>query len=341
MQDALSKRQDTRRSQESSLAQSSFANAATSQKVAVIIPAYKVTAQICDLIDRIGDGVDAIYVVDDCCPDGSGKLVKEKISDPRVSVLYTEENSGVGGAVITGFLRAQADGMNIGVKLDGDGQMDPSIIHKFVAPIITGNADYTKGNRFFTPRNLGAMPPGRIFGNAILSFVSKFSTGYWNLFDPTNGYIALNLSLLEYLSLEQVDKRYFFETDMLFRCNLIRAKVVDVPMLAIYEGEKSNLKAGREAFRFVGGHSKNFVKRIAYNYFFRDFNIGSIELVLGFFAIVFGVAYGLIHLGGPEVDSAGTVMMAALPTIIGVFLLVSFLNFDVQQTPRESIARFL
>lgn len=313
----------------------------TETKIAVAIPAFKVTQHIVELVKKIGPNVHKIYIVDDFCPDGSGKFAEKHIKDPRVVVIYNEVNQGVGGAVLAGFAAAKADGMDIGVKIDGDGQMDPAILHKFISPIISGAADYTKGNRFFSPRNVGHMPRGRIIGNLILSFVSKFSTGYWNIFDPTNGYLALDLRVLEHLSPEKISKRYFFETDILFRLNLIRANVLDIPMVAIYEEEVSHLHFSKEAFKFMKGHIKNFTKRIWYNYFLRDFNIASLELIIGIAAFIFGLAYGLAHMGGEAADSAGTVMMSALPLLVGILLLLSFLNYDMQQSPRNSIGEFL
>ena len=85
---------------------------------------------------------------------------------------------------MTGYKCAIADGIGIIVKVDGDGQMDPSLIPDFVAPILAGEADYTKGNRFFDLEEIRAMPKIRLFGNAVLSFITKLSSGYWDLFDP-------------------------------------------------------------------------------------------------------------------------------------------------------------
>src|SRR5690606_32001950 len=151
-------------------------------------------------------------------------------TDPRVRVIRHASNLGVGGAVITGYQAAIADGMDILVKLDGDGQMDASLIPDFIEPIINGEADYTKGNRFFDLEELRSMPRIRLIGNAVLSFMTKFSSGYWNLFDPTNGFTALHADVARYLPLSKISKRYFFESDMLFRLNTLRAVVHDIPM---------------------------------------------------------------------------------------------------------------
>jgi len=285
-------------------------------KIAVIIPCYKVRQHIAALIGKIGPEVSAIYCIDDACPDRSGAYIEENINDSRLRVLFHEENQGVGGAVLTGFKQAEADGNRIAVKLDGDGQMNPAILLKFTNVIVEGKADYTKGNRFYNPSHLRAMPKGRLIGNAVLSFVSKFSTGYWNVFDPTNGYLALDLRLLKHMDIEKIDRRYFFETDLLFRAGLAKAKVLDIPMLALYEDEVSNLHFSKEAGRFMRGHTRNFFKRLGYNYFLRDFSVASLELVIGLATLIFGLIYGISHLGGSdEPRSAGVVMLAALPTL--------------------------
>lgn len=307
-------------------------------KIAVVIPCYKVKRHISDLIAKIGPEVTAIYCIDDACPEASGDFIKKTVKDSRVVVLHHEVNQGVGGAVMTGMKQAELDGNRIAVKLDGDGQMDPQILTKFTDVILQGKADYTKGNRFYNPAHLRAMPRGRLVGNAVLSFVSKFSTGYWNVFDPTNGYLALDLRLLKYMDIEKIDRRYFFETDLLFRAGLAKAKVLDIPMQALYEDEVSNLHFSKEATRFMRGHLLNFSKRIGYNYFLRDFSVASLELIVGLATFLFGIIYGVANMGGSaEAQSAGVVMLAALPLLTGVILLVSFLNYDIQQTPQDPL----
>lgn len=159
----------------------------TTPTIAVVIPSYKVRHCILAVIGQIGPEVGRIYVVDDCCPDGSGSFVETHCKDERVTVIRHAENQGVGGAVMAGYKASIADGVDIIVKVDGDGQMDPRLIPDLVAPIVAGEADYTKGNRFFNLEEIRAMPKLRLFGNAALSFMTKLSSGYWDLFDPTNG----------------------------------------------------------------------------------------------------------------------------------------------------------
>src|SRR5690606_39267104 len=186
---------------------------AASTTVAVVIPCFRVRKHRPTLLPQIGPEVSRIYVVDDCCPEHSGTSVLESCTDPRVQVLFHKENRGVGAAVLTGYQKAIQDGHDVIVKIDGDGQMDPALIPNFIEPIIQGQADYTKGNRFFNLENLESMPTIRLFGNAILSLLTKLSSGYWSLFDPTNGYTAIHSEVARLLPLDKISQRYYFETD--------------------------------------------------------------------------------------------------------------------------------
>lgn len=195
-------------------------------QIAVVIPTYKALNHILDVLNQIGPEVTKIYVVDDCCPDGTGDFVAANCKDDRVSVVKHSENQGVGGAVMTGYKAAIEDGMSVLVKIDSDGQMDPSLIIDFVTPIVNGEADYTKGNRFFDLEKVNAMPKVRLLGNAVLSLMCKLSSGYWNLFDPTNGYTAIHADVARHLPFNKISRRYFFETDILFRLNTLSPKKI-------------------------------------------------------------------------------------------------------------------
>jgi glycosyltransferase involved in cell wall biosynthesis len=268
-------------------------------------------------------------------------MVMRECLDPRVNVLFHDTNQGVGGAVLTGYHRAVEDAMDIVVKIDGDGQMDPSLIPHFVKPIEEGRADYTKGNRFYSLDYVRSMPSVRLWGNAVLSLVNKIVSGYWSTMDPTNGYTAISAKLLPILPLGVLEKRYFFESDMLYHLGLIRACVIDVPMRAVYAGETSSLSVRNAALRFPGKYAARACKRFLYSYVLRDFNAGSVESILGMLLLTFGVVFGslrwttgVLH---AETASSGTVMLAALPVILGVQFLLSALYYDIQNQPREAL----
>lgn len=309
--------------------------------IAVVIPCYKVKSHILAVISGIGPEVDKIYVVDDCCPDKSGEFVEQECSDPRVNVIKCPVNQGVGGAVMTGYAAAIAEGVDVIVKVDGDGQMDPLLIPDFVLPILNGQADYTKGNRFFDLEEIRQMPKIRLFGNAALSFLTKLSSGYWDLFDPTNGFTAIHADIARHLPVRKISKRYFFETDILFRLNTLRAVVIDIPMDAKYEDEVSNLKISKIIGEFFVKHMRNMGKRIFYNYYLRDMSLASIELPLGLVMLLTGTAFGVTHwiqsLQSGVATSAGTVMLSALPIILGTQFILAFIGSDIQSVPRRPL----
>lgn len=312
-------------------------------RIAVVIPSYNVKQHLEKVITQIPNYVWCIYLIDDACPEDSGKFVEDNIRDERVRVICHPENKGVGGAVMTGYQAAIEDGADIIVKIDGDGQMDPALIPDFVLPILSGEADYTKGNRFYDLEEISAMPSIRIFGNAILSLMAKFSTGYWNLFDPTNGYTAIHVDVAKRLPFSKISERYFFETDMLFRLNTLRAVVVDVPMAAQYGDEISNLKISKIIGEFLFKHIRNFGKRIFYNYYLRDMSLASIELPIGLILFFFGLVYGglnWIMSWKAEVQTpTGTVVLAAISLLMGLQLILAFLAYDIASIPDRSISK--
>lgn len=313
--------------------------------IAVVIPSYRVRRHILSVLDRIGPQVAHIFVIDDACPEGSGAHVLEHCQDPRVVVLVHQQNQGVGGAVITGYQCAVATGADVVVKLDGDGQMDPDLISQFVTPILEGRADYVKGNRFFNIEDVRAMPLARLIGNAALSFMTKLSSGYWNIFDPTNGYTAISCAVLRHLPLRKIARRYFFESDMLFRLGTIQAQVLDLPMTAIYADEQSGLRIAKIFLQFFYGNITNFFKRVFYSYFLRGFSIASLELLTGLSFVLFGAVVGIdgwtMSILTGQTASTGTVMLASLPIILGTQLLLSFLAFDIAATPNRAISSLL
>lgn len=313
--------------------------------VAVVIPCYKVLAHIEPVITAIPSFVKKIYVIDDKCPEKSGQWVQENINDPRVCVLFHDVNQGVGGAVMTGYQAAADNGMDIVVKIDGDGQMDPELIRKFTAPIERGEADYTKGNRFYRLESLQDMPYARLFGNAVLSFITKLSSGYWNIMDPTNGYTAIHTSIIRELPLEKISRRYFFESDMLFRLGTVRAVVRDIPMHAIYADEVSNLKIHKVIPEFLWNHGKRLLKRYTYLYWLRDFNMASIYSLLSIMLLLFGSTFGIyewirsVSSGVPA--AGGSIMLSALSAILGIQFLLAFFQYDLSNVPDKPLHKQL
>jgi glycosyltransferase involved in cell wall biosynthesis len=284
-----------------------------------------------------------IIVVDDASPDSTPDLVAASAKkDRRILLIRHEKNRGVGGAMVTGFRKALELGVQIVVKVDGDGQMDTSLLPALIVPLIQGRADYTKGNRFRDFQSLQHMPLIRRVGNMGLGFLSKAATGYWNLFDPTNGFVAIRGEILAQLPLNRIDQSYFFETSMLANLYLLEAVVKDVPMPARYQSEVSNMLIHRILFQFPFKLFGTFVKRFLLKNFIYDFSMASVYTLTGLPLLVFGLIFGIIKwiqyasLNIPA--PTGTVMLPTLSVLLGIQLLLSAIEIDLRSVPREPLS---
>ncbi|MBI5569916.1 MAG: glycosyltransferase family 2 protein [Desulfomonile tiedjei] len=307
-------------------------------KLGVVIPCYRVVPYLEGVLASIPAMVDHIIVVDDACPDSSG-LIAQRVAerDKRITVVFHEQNQGVGGAVISGYRKAMTFGCDIVVKLDGDGQMNPDLIPALIAPLVRGSADYAKGNRFRELEALGQMPKVRLFGNSVLSFLVKAVSGYWNVMDPTNGFTAIHRRCLDKLDLDCISRDFFFESDMLVHLNLLDAAVHELPMKAQYGDETSSLKIGKVVREFPLKLIRRLTKRVFFKYFVYDFNMASVYILAGVPMLVFGMIFGVVQ----WIDSAlthtpktaGTIMVAALPVILAFQMLLQAIQIDINRTP--------
>jgi dolichol-phosphate mannosyltransferase len=308
--------------------------------VVVVIPAYQAEQQILKVLTGIPQFVSNIIVVDDCSPDRTAELVLG-CDDPRICVISHKHNQGVGGAVLTAYKKAVELGAEIIVKMDSDGQMDPAYLIPLIAPILTNQADYTKGNRFLHANQLKSMPLIRRIGNAGLAFLTKAASGYWDIFDPTNGFTAIQASIIPMLDISRLHWRYFFESSMLLELSMIRAVIQDVEIPAKYEDEISYLSEWKALFEFPPRLLAGLIRRLAIQYFVRDFGIFSILLLLGLGFSVFGLIFGLYYwnissISGKPV-STGTIMISVLPLVFGSQLLIQTLMVDMQNIPKEPV----
>lgn len=312
--------------------------ASSALKIHVVIPCFKVSNHILAVLSRVGPEVEHIWVVDDRCPELTGDIVERDSTDSRVAVLRNPMNLGVGGATKVGIAAAMTAGADIIVKLDGDGQMNPACIGLLTAPIVSGIADYAKGNRFNSPKSLREMPKVRIVGNAILSFWSKIATGYWSINDPTNGFLAINREVALKIEFEKIANSYFFESDLLYRLRLANARVADVSMSAKYGDETSSLSISRTILTFPFLFSRNYLGRVVYQYYLREWSIASLELPLGWAAIFCGSWLGISSLLQAYTSyssiTAGQATAASLLVILGMQLVLSFLSYDIASEPR-------
>lgn len=312
-------------------------------KIVAVIPAFRVEGEIQAVLESLPPYLTQIVVVDDASPDRTSDVVSALVRrDPRLILLRHESNQGVGGAMVTGFRKALELGAKIVVKIDGDGQMDVSHLPALLLPLIQGQADHAKGNRFRDFLALQKMPLIRRLGNMGLGFLAKAATGYWNVFDPTNGFLAIRAETLAQLPLEQIDHGYYFETSMLANLYLLGAVVKDVPMPARYQGEASSLIIRGVLFEFPFKLLGTFLRRIVLKNFIYDFSMASIYLLTGLPLLLFGLIFGSIkwiqYANRGIAAPTGTVVLPTLTVLLGIQLLLSAIEIDLRSVPRESIS---
>jgi len=309
--------------------------------VALVIPCYNVSAHIAEVIRTLPPDVSHIIAVNDCSRDDTAAVLESLArQEKRLLIIHHEQNRGVGGAMISGYRKSLELGADITIKMDGDGQMDPANIHALLKPLIEDKADFTKGNRFRDFRALRAMPVSRRIGNLGLSFLIKAASGYWNVFDPTNGFTAIKNSLLADISFKRIHPRYYFETSLILELYYADAVIVDVPMKARYGTEVSHLSRTRTLVEFPPRLLIAFFRRILLKYFLYDFNVASVYLLVGPPLFLFGCIFGLktyeryaaLNIPAPT----GTIMLATLSIILGFQLLLSALSHDVSHYPKKT-----
>jgi dolichol-phosphate mannosyltransferase len=317
--------------------------ASRSQRIVAVVPAYRVEGQIESVLRGLPSYLDRIIVVDDGSPDQTADLVRAAArKDRRVVLLRHESNMGVGAAMVSGFRRALDLKAQIVVKVDGDGQMDTGRLPELLEPLIQGKADYTKGNRFRDFAALRQMPLIRRLGNMGLGFLAKAATGYWNLFDPTNGFVAVRGATLAQLPLDQIDRSYYFEISMLSNLYMLGAVVQDIPMPARYRDEVSNLMVERVLLEFPPRLLATLVRRIVLKNFLYDFSMVSIYLMAGLPLLLFGLVFGIykwiqyLQAGVPA--PTGTVILPTLSVLVGIQLLLSAIESDLRSVPKQPVS---
>ena len=306
-------------------------------RIHVVIPAYNVAGHIGHVLKSVPSFVDAVTVVDDCSTDDTHAAVRA-LADKRLRVVRNARNQGVGGAMVVGFKHALQTGDGIIVKMDGDGQMDPGCLPRLLDPIIDGRCDYAKGNRFLFDRDLDVMPRPRLAGNFILTFLTKLASGYWNVFDPQNGYVAIHSSALRLLDLDRLSKRYFFENDMLINLNIFDLRVRDVAIPARYGDERSSMHLGAVVCSFPLYLLRGYWYRFYQKHVLRDFSAVALFMITGLPLLSFGFCFGaytwLQSFWHNQFASTGTVMLSVLPFLVGFELVVQALVLEIKATPK-------
>jgi glycosyltransferase involved in cell wall biosynthesis len=309
------------------------------RNVAVVIPCYQVARHIRGVLETIPSMVDSIVVVDDGSTDGLHAEVK-RVRRHGLTIFRHDRNRGLAQAMRTGLTAAVDGGADIVVKMDGDGQMDPAYLVRLLLPIVRYDADFAKGNRFMHRRDMRGMPSVRFLGNLGLSFLTKLASGYWTIFDPTNGYVALRRELIEQMELSRLGPGYFFESSLLIEAYHAQAVVRDVPIPSRYGDEESSLSPIRVLLRFPSLLARATVRRLVIRYFLRDFSPVALFLLTGTVSAAAGGAFGGYHWfmnhGTGVATPTGTILLAVLPLLAGFHLLVQAVVMDIGNVPQRS-----
>jgi glycosyltransferase involved in cell wall biosynthesis len=303
--------------------------------IAVVVPAHNEEVLISKVISTMPDFVDHIVIVDDASTDGT-RSAALSAADARTEVITHDGNQGVGGSIITGHRRAIELGADVSAVMAGDAQMDPDYLESLLEPITDRGYGFTKANRFFSSDSFRGMPRTRIFGNVVLSFLTKLASGYWNIFDPQNGYTAVRTDVLQRLNLDRIAKSYEFENDLLINLNILDVHATDVPIPAVYGDEVSGIRLRRVIPAITFLLVKGFWRRVMQKYVIRSFSPVALFLFSGLALLTWSALFGtwvLVNTLGEKTASAGTVVLWVAPFLIGVQLMISALTLDIQNTP--------
>ena len=263
--------------------------------IAVVVPCYNEETQIERVVQTMPEYVDRIVVVDDFSDDNTTSMVENLAKTHlRVELIKHTQNRGCGGALATGYIWARDNGFDVVVRMDGDGQMDPSDLEALLEPVVDGEADYAKGNRLYTGEAFQMIPKARYFGNSILTLLTKIASGYWHVADSQSGYTAMNSEVLRTLDWRSMYTRYGQPNHLLIMLNLYNFRVRDVPVKPLYGvGEKSGIKVRKVIFTISWLLFKNFLWRMKEKYFIRDFHPLIFFYFLGFsFSILTLILFG-------------------------------------------------
>jgi glycosyltransferase involved in cell wall biosynthesis len=303
------------------------------KRVAVVVPAHDEEELIGGTLAGIPEFVDRVYVVDDKSRDGTASRARAA-EDPRVEVISHAENEGVGAAIITGYRRALAEGIDVACVMAADGQMDPADLERIATPVAHGEVEYAKANRLFTGQAWKLMPRHRYLGNAVLSMLTKIASGYWHVADSQSGYTAISRQTLEQLDLDNVYKRYGFPNDMLVHLNVWNARVRDVPSRPIYGiGERSEIRLWRVIPSIAWLLLKGFFWRLREKYVIRDFHplvfFYTFGILLTVVGLVLGAVETVLRLMGNELTTP-TMILVALLLISGSQFTLFAMWFDME-----------
>ena len=256
-------------------------------KVAVVVPAYNEEELILETLGGMPDLIDLIFVVEDGSSDRTRERIEQQAQrDARLRPIFHAVNQGLGQSLIDGYLAAADSDADITVVMAGDNQMHPGDLPNLLDPIVEGGFDYVKGNRLLH-RDVGAMPRYRFFGNAILTILTKFATGYYSLMDPQCGYTAIRNTALRAIPIATMTKGYGYNADILCMLNILRFRVTDVEVRPVYDREKSKIKLYKYIPRTSVLLVRLFFRRLWKRYVVLDFHPLTLFYAFAFLSLLF------------------------------------------------------
>jgi glycosyltransferase involved in cell wall biosynthesis len=306
------------------------------RRIIALVPSYNEAAHVGGVVSTMPGSVDVIIVVDDCSTDETS-LAALQPGDPRVVLVRHEENQGLGASLIDAHKRALELGGDIMVVMAGDGQMDPKHLPDLLEPILCEGFDFTKGNRFFTSDSFQGMPLVRTIGNVVLTFLTKLATGYWDLFDPQNGYTAMTRKVSERIDWDSIARDYSFENDVLAALGLLRARVKDVDIPALYGDEVSDIKLHKTVPHLLRTLRRAFWRRFWLQYVVRSFAPVALFSLFGVLMLLWALGFGIwvvVQRIGGVTPSTATVMIDVLPLQFGFMLVLAAFVLDIMNTPK-------
>jgi glycosyltransferase involved in cell wall biosynthesis len=303
------------------------------KRVAVVVPAHDEQELIATTLAGVPGFVDRVYVIDDGSRDATADRARG-VGDPRVEVIAHDRNRGVGAAIVTGYKRALADGIDVTAVMAADNQMDPGDLGMLALPVARGEVDYAKANRLVTGEAWTLIPRARYLGNAVLSMLTKIASGYWHVADSQSGYTAISRQMLDVLDLDRIYTGYGFPNDFLVHLNVWNARVRDFPSRPIYGvGERSGIRYRKVVPRISWLLVTGFFWRLSQKYVIRDFHPLVFFYAFGFLSTLGGLVLGIIEIAyriaGNDV-SVGTVVLIALLVISGSQFTLFAMWFDME-----------
>lgn len=322
--------------------------------VAVVVPAYNEAEHVGDVLATMPDFVDRVYAVDDASTDDTWSVIRahaartattadveparnadaDAVADGGglVVPIRQPENRGRGACVKLGYRRALDEGYDVIAVMDGDGQMDPALLDDILDPVVEGRADYAKGDRLRYPSTRRAMSGWRTFGNALLTFLTKLSSGYWKTADSQNGYTAVSRETLERVPFEELYDRYGFLNDVLTTLNVHGMRVTSVPHEAVYGTEDSGIRYRSFVPRLSALLARNFVRRLVRRYLVLDFHPAAFCYLLGVVGLVVGLAAAGLATVALDRNALVGVLVSWVGVLLAAGLLVQAMVLDVRQS---------